>query len=118
MKLTDPKWENDVIAAVREWRFQPSAGADGTPVVATCTLRFAMGKKPAPASPVRIGGNISPPRVSTKVEPDYSEEARHARLAGTVIVFVVVDLDGEPRDLKVLRPLGLGLDEKAIEAVS
>lgn len=112
VKLTDPKWENDVIAAMREWRFQPGA------VVAGCTLRFALGKMPAPASAYRIGGGISPPRVSTKVEPNYSDEARHARLAGTIIVFVVVDSNGEPRNLKVLRPLGLGLDEKAIEAVS
>jgi TonB family protein len=112
VKLTDPKWENDVIAAVREWRFQPSA------VVAACTLRFAMGKMPAPTSAYQIGGNISPPRVSIKVEPDYTEEARHARFAGTVIVFVVVDSNGEPRNLRVIRPLGLGLDEKAIEAVS
>jgi TonB family protein len=119
VKLTDAKWENDVIAAMREWRFQPSvAGGDGKPVVAPCTLSFALGKMPAPESPVRIGGNISPPRVNTKVEPNYSEEARHARLAGTVILLVVVDLDGEPKDLKVIRSLGLGLDEKAIEAVS
>ena len=52
-----------------------------------------------------------------KVEPEYSEEARKAKFQGTVILFVVVDEKGNPRELKVIRPLGLGLDQKAIEAV-
>jgi TonB family protein len=65
----------------------------------------------------RIGGGVSPPRVILKVEPEYSEEARKAKFQGTVILFVVVDEKGNPRELKVIRPLGLGLDQKAIEAV-
>jgi protein TonB len=65
----------------------------------------------------RIGGGVSPPTVVFKVEPEYSEEARKAKFQGTVVLFVVVDEKGNPRDLKVIRPLGLGLDQKAIEAV-
>ncbi|MBZ5608011.1 MAG: energy transducer TonB [Acidobacteriia bacterium] len=65
----------------------------------------------------RIGGGVSPPTVLFKVEPEYSEEARKAKFQGTVVLFVVVDEKGNPRDLKVIRPLGLGLDQKAIEAV-
>jgi len=66
----------------------------------------------------RIGGGVSPPSVIFKVEPEYSEEARKAKFQGTVVLFVVVDEKGNPRDLKVIRPLGLGLDQKAIEAVA
>jgi periplasmic protein TonB len=65
----------------------------------------------------RIGGGVSPPSVILKVEPEYSEEARKAKFQGTVVLFVVVDEKGNPRELKVIRPLGLGLDQKAIEAV-
>jgi TonB family protein len=65
----------------------------------------------------RIGGGVSTPQVIFKVEPEYSEEARKAKFQGTVVLFVVVDEKGNPRDLKVIRPLGLGLDQKAIEAV-
>ena len=65
----------------------------------------------------RIGGGVSPPQVVFKVEPEYSEEARKAKFQGTVVLFIVVDEKGNPRDLKVIRPLGLGLDQKAIEAV-
>jgi len=65
----------------------------------------------------KIGGGVSAPTVLFKVEPEYSEEARKAKFQGTVVLFVVVDEKGNPRDLKVIRPLGLGLDQKAIEAV-
>ena len=65
----------------------------------------------------KIGGGVSAPSVLYKVEPEYSEEARKAKFQGTVVLFVVVDEKGNPTSLKVLRPLGLGLDQKAIEAV-
>jgi len=64
----------------------------------------------------RIGGGVSAPVPIYKPEPEYSEEARKAKFQGTVM-FIVVDAQGNPRDLKVVRPLGLGLDQKAIEAV-
>jgi len=65
-----------------------------------------------------VGGGVSAPVPLYKVEPEYSEEARKAKYQGTVILSIVIDEQGRPRDLKVIRPLGLGLDEKAIEAVS
>mgnify|MGYP002783784160 CR=1 FL=1 len=65
----------------------------------------------------RIGGGVSSPSLLFKVEPEYSEEARKAKFQGTVVLYVVVDEKGQPRELRVVRPLGLGLDEKAIEAV-
>jgi periplasmic protein TonB len=64
------------------------------------------------------GGGVSAPRVLIKVDPDYSEDARKAKYQGTVLLSVVVDEHGIVRDIRVLRPLGLGLDQKAIEAVA
>jgi TonB family protein len=66
----------------------------------------------------RIGGGVSAPVILYKVEPEYSEEARKAKYQGTVVLSIVIDEQGRPRDIKVIRPLGMGLDEKAIEAVS
>jgi protein TonB len=66
----------------------------------------------------RIGGGVTAPSVLSKVEPEYSEEARKAKWQGTVVVSVVVDELGRPRNVKILRSLGLGLDQKAVEAVS
>jgi protein TonB len=66
----------------------------------------------------RPGGGVSAPAILMKVEPEYSEEARKAKFQGTVVLMIVVDEHGMPRNLRVVRPLGLGLDEKALEAVS
>lgn len=65
----------------------------------------------------RVGGEVSAPVLISKTEPEYSEEARKAKYSGTVLLSLVVGADGLPRDIKVIRPLGLGLDEKAVEAV-
>ena len=65
----------------------------------------------------RIGGGVSPPSVLSKVEPEYSEEARKAKWQGTVALQIVVDEHGNPQQMRVTRSLGLGLDQKAMDAV-
>jgi len=65
----------------------------------------------------RVGGGVSAPQLVYKVEPEYSEEARKAKYQGTVVLQIVVSSDGKAENLKVVRSLGLGLDEKAMEAV-
>ena len=61
---------------------------------------------------------VSRPIVLTKVDPEYSEEARKAKYSGTVMLEVIVDTEGRARDIRVSRSLGMGLDEKAVEAVT
>jgi TonB family protein len=65
----------------------------------------------------KVGGGVSAPKVIDAPDPDYSEEARKAKYQGTCILWLIVGPDGHPRDLKVARTLGMGLDQKAIEAV-
>ena len=65
----------------------------------------------------RAGSGVTMPQVLLKVDPEYSEQARKAKYQGTVVLSLVVQSDGSVRDIKVVEPLGLGLDEKAIEAV-
>ena len=64
-----------------------------------------------------VGGGVSAPRAIYDPDPEYSNEARQAKYQGTVYLSVVVDAEGRPRDIRVQRSLGMGLDEKAIEAV-
>ena len=78
----------------------------------------AMLPKPATPNAVTTGNGISPPRLISKQEPKYSEKARKKKIQGTVMLTLVVDPQGEPKDIKVILPLGDGLDENAIEAVS
>jgi protein TonB len=65
----------------------------------------------------RVGGGVSAPRPISTPDPEYSEEARKAKYQGTCVLWLIVGPDGRPRDMRVARSLGLGLDEKAIEAV-
>jgi protein TonB len=65
----------------------------------------------------RVGGGVSQPAVIFKVDPEYSEEARKAKYSGTVMLAVIVDAEGHARDIHVVKSLGMGLDQKAIEAV-
>lgn len=58
------------------------------------------------------------PRLIKKTEPEYSDEARLAGLEGTILLSGVVGEDGLLRNLAVIRGLGLGLDEKAVESVN
>ncbi len=70
-----------------------------------------MQSVPSPSA----NGSIDEP--IQKIDPEYTEEARVAELEGTVVLSGVIGEDGFAHDLEVLRPLGLGLDENAIEAV-
>ncbi len=65
----------------------------------------------------KVGGGISAPQAISAPDPDYTEEARRAKKQGTCVLWLIVDAAGHPRDIKVVRGLGLGLDEKALEAV-
>jgi TonB family protein len=65
----------------------------------------------------RVGGGVSAPRALNTPDPEYSEEARKAKYQGTVVLWLVVDQNGRPQQVKVARSLGMGLDQKAIEAV-
>jgi TonB family protein len=60
---------------------------------------------------------IAPPKILHRVEPRYTREARALGIQGTVLIEVVVDETGNPRDVTVLSPIGFGLDSRAVDAV-
>jgi TonB family protein len=62
-------------------------------------------------------GGVTAPSVLFQVEPQYSEEARKAKISGVVVLELIVDPNGHARGIHVLHGAGVGLDEKAIEAV-
>jgi protein TonB len=65
----------------------------------------------------RVGGGVSAPVVIHSVDPEFSDEARRAKYQGVCIVELIVDAQGNPQNPHVTRPLGMGLDEKAIDAI-
>jgi protein TonB len=58
------------------------------------------------------------PVLVHKEEPEYSEDARKAHFQGTVLLLIDVGLDGRPANIRVVQGAGLGLDERAVDAVS
>jgi periplasmic protein TonB len=65
----------------------------------------------------KVGGGISAPRPIETPDPEYTEEARREKIQGTCVLWLIVDADGHPRDIRVVRGLGHGLDAKALETV-
>jgi TonB family protein len=60
---------------------------------------------------------VVPPTVITRTDPEYAEPARKAGLEGTVVVSLLIDEQGLPQDVAVVKSLGMGLDEKATACV-
>ena len=64
-----------------------------------------------------VGGGVTAPRAIHAPEPEFSKESRKTKYQGTVVLRLIVGTDGRPRDIGVVQSLGIGLDEKAIEAL-
>jgi TonB family protein len=69
------------------------------------------------ASALRPGGDVKPPRLLTVLDPASNDYAQKNNIAGMVFLRMVVDAQGRPGSLTIVRPIGFGLDEKAVEAV-
>jgi TonB family protein len=78
----------------------------------------ASGSLTATDATNRIGRDVSPPSILTKQEPNYTEMARLMRYSGTALFSVVIDAQGLPSSIRLIRGLGYGLDEKGAEAIS
>ena len=75
------------------------------------------GTGPGPGGRSLGGQGLIAPRLLYDPEPDYSEEARKVKAQGSVLLWLIVGADGHPRDIRVQRALGWGLDEKAVDTV-
>jgi protein TonB len=65
----------------------------------------------------RVGGRVSAPVPLNTVDPEFSDEARRAKYQGICLISLIVDAQGNPQNPRVTRALGMGLDEKALEAI-
>ena len=65
----------------------------------------------------KVGNGITAPRVKSRVEPSYTPEASAAKVEGTVVLQVVIETDGLAHEINVVKGIGNGLDEKAVEAI-
>ena len=109
----DPRSQSTILSAGPGWGgigsgFGPGDGADGI---------YGYGGGSGDGNVYGMGQLTVAPVLIQKVEPDYTEEARRARYQGQVWMRLVIDRSGTPRNIQVVRSLGMGLDEKAVDAV-
>ncbi|MGD1105789.1 MAG: energy transducer TonB [Terracidiphilus sp.] len=97
-------------------------------LIALLPVPFAAAQQPIPPSdptsptqanePIyKVGGHISAPQVKHRVTAQYTDEAKRANYQGVCLIGLIVNAQGDPVNVHVVRPLGMGLDEKAIEAI-
>jgi len=64
-----------------------------------------------------VGGEVSAPKLIFAADPEYTEKARKAKYQGVCVVALIVDEEGNPQRVQIVRHLGMGLDKKAVDAV-
>ena len=64
-----------------------------------------------------VGGGVAAPQLIFTPDPEFSDEARRAKFQGICVVSLIVDAPGNPQRVQVVRHLGMGLDQKAVDAV-
>lgn len=106
--------EGDEIVVLARFRRMPGFRSRDR---ATLELSLLDSERRCPEVP-RPLGDISPPRKISSPNPQYTEEARKARIQGTVIIQSTLECDGHPRNIRILKGLPFGLDSEAIEALS
>jgi TonB family protein len=117
------------LDAVKKWTYKPYLlNGEPTEVQTTITVNYSLAD-PAKAHDQsqngqddgiparRVGGGVSAPIVTHQVPLEYTPEAKADKTAGTVLLNLIVDQNGMPTHVRVIRGIGDGLDEKAIEAV-
>jgi TonB family protein len=102
------------LSSVQGWTLSP-ATRNGLPVSVGAQLDVAFSLRSANA--VRMGPGMLLPTVQQKVDPQYTDEARRAKLSGMVVLQAVVRSDGTVDVLRVVRGLPLGLTDSAIQAI-
>ena len=88
--------------------------AQEAPPAAGGSAPGASGDTSSPREPnlYHVGAGVTQPVPLYRPDPEYSEEARKAKYQGTVILAIVVDENGIPRNVRVVKPLGMGLDRE------
>lgn len=118
----DLQWFGDPLADIGPPSQGPGSGggignSNGTGIGPGNGPGYGPGRGGGASALLRIGGDVRAPLLVRRVEPEYTEQARKARLQGTVVVLIEVWPDGKPHNIRVQTGLGLGLNEAAVKAV-
>ena len=110
------------LESVLQWHLTKNLAGSSRQVSISFSLPDSVPTPPPAAASgagaaYHVGAGVTAPVLLYKREPEYTEEARQAKYSGSVLLYVEVDPSGKATNIRVQHSLGLGLDEKAIEAV-
>jgi TonB family protein len=137
-RALEPGLDREAIKAVKQWRFKPGH-KDGKAVPVRVTLEMAFTLRDTPTQPLfpvrplvpgdagskgqpqaagvyKPGDGVSAPVMVKEVKPQYSPEAKKAKIEGSVTLECVVQTDGAVGEVHVTKSLDPGLDQEAIKA--
>jgi TonB family protein len=121
IQITNAPAENvrdGVLKTIQSWRFRPATGnGSDRPGNARVLLECRPAATPTVQGEIYRAPGPNPPALLFKTEPDYSAEARKGKLQGDMALSLIVEPDGKVSNIRILRPLGMGLNEQAIAAV-
>ncbi len=109
-------------------QLEAQQGADEKPPVPT-TQNEKDNQSIAPGQPTslhtlsgeavyKVGKEVTPPRIIKSPDPKYPKSARKEQIEGTVVLWLIVNSQGSPEQIKVQRALGHDLDQSAVDAVN
>lgn len=123
-------WPSDLVLG-RDGKILSFEAGRATDAALIALLRSAASPNATPTQPVwgptelhkgghaaKLPGDVTPPELTYRCEPEYTLEAQKARVAGTVMLSILISADGKVTDIQVLERLDPGLDARAISAVS
>jgi TonB family protein len=112
---------NQTVFTLVEQRYKELLALEGTAQGAANRAQLTLAEQEyrefLALEPKQIGGDVTGPIPIYEPEPVYSAEAKKAKFMGIVTVGIIVDKNGMPQNVHVTRGVGMGLDEKAVEAV-
>jgi protein TonB len=99
--------------AIDSFRLLPVVAAQDKPPLSSASNTT----EPDSQQAYRVSGDIKPPRVISRNEPNYPQQARKGQAAGPIVIWMIVDSDGGTRDIHVHHGISPELDHAAVEAV-
>ncbi|HEY0591723.1 MAG TPA: TonB family protein [Thermoanaerobaculia bacterium] len=115
--VDDVPWDEALVKAIEPLGLRAVFTETAILIAPAGEMKMRTPLPPPPPGYERVGDDVKPPKVLTRVDPTYPEEARKERVQGIVIVEALIGADGVLKDVKALKELPYGLTEAAVDAV-
>jgi TonB family protein len=100
-------------------QFLSVAGVASIPEESSEPKSDSQSSNEASSTPIaKVGNGVSPPHVTRQHEPEFTDEARRVKFEGVTTLMLIVSKEGNAGNIRIVNPLGCGLDERAVQTVS